>query len=236
MAYALFNSGAAAAYANSFRQRQPYGNWADDIKSDIGKETLGKIPFYNFQAELAMAKQGLEEYGATKRQIDTNEASRDIAEMRWGDQGGTPGGNAKKAALARLMSGTSGAQKRGGTSGITSQTLLNLAGQSNESPLGMLAEQTSVFTGLDRADAEQRRPYDTGMGAYIKNLPGMPAPPNGGQLQVQPQQTPQLQTPAAPQVDSKVDTEVLIQEIFKKYQTPASAAPTPPATPGGETQ
>ena len=98
-----------------------------------------------------MAKQGLEEYCATKRQIDTNEASRDIAEMRWGDQGGTLGGNAKKAALARLMSGTSGAQKRGGTSGITSQTLLQMAGQGNETPLGMLVEQTQAFTGLDKS-------------------------------------------------------------------------------------
>ena len=234
MAYALFNSGAAAAYANSFRQRQPYGNWADDIKSDIGKETLGKIPFYNFQAELAMAKQGLEEYGATKRQIDTNEASRDIAEMRWGDQGGTLGGNAKKAALARLMSGTSGAQKRGGTSGITSQTLLQMAGQGNETPLGMLVEQTQAFTGLDKADASQRAPYDAAMGAIIQRLPGIPDQSGGRQLQVTPQQTPQLQTPAAPELESKVDTEALIQEIFKKYQTPQ--APAAPATPGGETQ
>lgn len=231
MAYALFNSGAAAAYANSFRQRQPYGNWADDIKSDIGKETLGKIPFYNFQAELALAKQGLEEVGATKRQIDTNEASKKIAEMRWGDSGGMDGANAKKAALSRLMSGTGTAQRRGGTSGITSQTLLQMAGQSNETPLGMLVEQTRAFTELDRADAEQRRPYDASMQSGLKGLPNMPAAPSAGQLQVRPSATPQLQTPAGPSVESKVDTEGLIQQIFQEYQ-PAQTPPTP-ETPGG---
>ena len=94
MAYSLFNSGAAAAYANSFRQRNPYGGF-DEIKSDLGKETFGKIPFLNFKAELDMAKAGLKEVGATHRQHITNEASKEITEMKYGDKGGG-GSNAKK--------------------------------------------------------------------------------------------------------------------------------------------
>ena len=115
-----FNSGAARAYANNFRTWQPNGGWKN-IKSDIGKTLFTEIPFVNFQAELDMAKAGLSQYGTTVRQKMVNENALEQLEKR---QEFAKEQN-KKSALIKLLSGGSGAARRGGAgSGVTSNDSL----------------------------------------------------------------------------------------------------------------
>lgn len=225
MAYSLFNSGAAAAYANSFRQRNPYGGF-DEIKSDLGKETFGKIPFLNFKAELDMAKAGLKEVGATHRQHITNEASKEITEMKYGDKGGG-GSNAKKAALARMLAGGSGSvAKRSG--GVTSNTLLQMLGNRRD-PLADAVTDTRLNSALDADDVARRKPFDAMLNEALQNGPSAPSL-DGGQLQVTPPQTPQVKVDPLESLDSD-KAQGIIEQVLVDMSV---KTPPTPETPGGE--
>lgn len=221
MAYALFNSGAAAAYANSFRQRNPYGGF-ENIKSDIGKETLGKIPFLNFKAEVEMAKAGLKEYGATARQKYHDDATVERAEIMYGDKGST----SKKAALARLMSGSGAAAKR--TGGLTSASMLSQARRGD--PMADALNFTRTNTALDADDAARRAPFNAMLGEAIQGIPQAKAP-SGGQITVQSSPTPVLKPAARTPVTSEESPLSIIESLTKGTSV---AIPPIPETPGAK--
>ena len=220
MAYALFNSGAAAAYANSFRQRNPYGGF-ENIKSDIGKETLGKIPFLNFKAEVEMAKAGLKEYGATARQKYHDDATVERAEIMYGDKGST----SKKAALARLMSGSGAAAKR--TGGLTSASMLSGIGRRD--PMAEALNFTRTNTALDSDDAARRGPYNAMLSEAIQGIPQAKAP-SGGQITVQSSPTPQVKPAATTSVKSEQSEADFVVEMLQG----TSLLPPTPETPGAK--
>ena len=69
MSFSLFNSGAARAFASGFRPWQPTGGFSE-VKSDTFKDVMAAIPAANFEAEVQMAKAGLNNYaGALKTQM-----------------------------------------------------------------------------------------------------------------------------------------------------------------------
>ena len=219
MAYALFNSGAAAAYANSFRQRNPYGGF-ENIKSDIGKETLGKIPFLNFKAEVEMAKAGLKEYGAAKRQNSHDEATVEVAKMKYEDQGST----SKKAALARLMSGSGSAAKR--TGGLTSASMLSQARRGD--PMADALNFTRTNTALDADDAARRAPFNAMLGEAIQGIPQAKAP-SAGQLTVQASPTSAVKPDALTPVTSDRTRDSVLLEVLAGHGV---KLPPTPETPG----
>lgn len=81
MAFALFNSGAAQAYANSFQPWKANGGY-DKVKSTVGQEIFTKIPFMNFQAEMEMAKAGLAGYTGAKKQKMVNDSAERMQSER----------------------------------------------------------------------------------------------------------------------------------------------------------
>ena len=219
MAYALFNSGAAQAYANSFRQRTPYGGF-ENIKSDVGKETLGKIPFLNFQAEVEMAKAGLKEYGATTRQKYHDDATVERADIIYGDRGST----SKKAALARLLSGSGAAAKR--TGGLTSASLLSQAQRGD--PMADALNFTRTNTALDSDDASRRGPYNAMLSEAIKGIPQAKAP-SGGQITVQASPTPVVEPADRTPVTSDRTREDVLKAVLEANGV---TLPPTPETPG----
>ena len=206
MAYALFNSGAAAAYANNFRQRSPYGGF-EQVKSTIGQETLAKTPFINFKAQVDMAQAALKEAGATKRQEMVNDASIEVNKMRYGKSG--DGSTAKKQALARLMSGSGSTAQRGGG---TSPYLQAIA--QGGSPL----DRAISFTNRDAqlsSDAYAR--FAQAEKAAVSGIQNIPTSVNSGGSSTPPPQSPaptQQQTGKPPSVNSDVKVDDLIQEIW----------------------
>ena len=219
MAYALFNSGAAQAYANSFRQRTPYGGF-ENIKSDVGKETLGKIPFLNFKAEVEMAKAGLKEYGATTRQKYHDDATVERAEIMYGDKGST----SKKAALARLMSGSGAVAKR--TGGLTSASML--AGVGRRDPMAEALNFTRTNTALDADDAARRGPFDAMLSEAIKGIPQAKAPASG-QITVQAGPTPEVKPSAVTSVKSEQTRQDVLSQVLEANGV---KLPPTPETPG----
>ena len=219
MAYSLFNSGAAQAYANSFRQRTPYGGF-ENIKSDVGKETLGKIPFLNFQAEVEMAKAGLKEVGATVRQVSHDDATVERTEIMYGDKGST----SKKAALARLMSGSGAAAKR--TGGLTSASLLSQAQRGD--PMADALNFTRTNTALDSDDAARRGPYNAMLSEAIQGIPQAKAP-SGGQITVQASPTPEVKPSAVTSVKSKQTPMDFLRQTMEAH---GLQLPPTPETPG----
>ena len=223
MAYALFNSGAAAAYANSFRQRTPYGGF-ENIKSDIGKETLGKIPFLNFKAEVEMAKAGLKEYGATARQKYHDDATVERAKIMHGDKD-DQGNTSKKAALARLMSGSGAAAKR--TGGLTSASML--AGISRRDPMAEALRATQTNTALDSDDATRRAGFNGMLSEAIKAIPQAKAPPSG-QITVQASPTPAVKPAATESVKSEQSQTDFLTNLLEG----TNLLPPTPETPGAK--
>ena len=221
MAYALFNSGAAQAYANSFRQRTPYGGF-ENIKSDVGKETLGKIPFLNFQAEVEMAKAGLKEYGATTRQKYHDDATVERAEIMYGDKGST----SKKAALARLMSGSGAAAKR--TGGVSSASVLGLL--DGNSPMDGAIGFSRQNNALNSEIFGDHGGFNAGLAAGVKTMP-KDSGGGGRTLSVQPQQV-QIPKPAArtPVTSEESDRDILGVLL----QGTGIELPPTPKTPGAK--
>jgi hypothetical protein len=223
MAYALFNSGAAAAYANSFRQRNPYGGF-ENIKSDIGKETLGKIPFLNFKAEVEMAKAGLQEYGATVRQKYHDDANVERTDIMYGDK--DKGSTSKKAALARLMSGSGAAAKR--TGGVTSASVLGLL--DGNSPMDGAIGFSRQNNALNNEIFGDHSGFNAGLAAGVRTMP-KDSSGGGRTLSVQASPTPVLKPAARTPVTSEEGPEDILGVLLEGT---GLTLPPIPETPGAK--
>ena len=217
MAYSIFNSGAAQAYANSFKPHEGYGGF-EKVKSNIGKNTFSKIPFLNFQAEVEMAKAGLAEVAATHRQDMVNDASLKINELRYGDPQGGDKSAAKKAALARMLSSGAGAvASRSPMSG----ELMKMLGNRRD-PLQEAVNVTMQNAKLDSEDEARSAEFKGALKAGLASLQGnqgvtpTPKPSSGGgQITVQAPQSPQLQTAPSPSVKSKVSVDDIMKSVLE---------------------
>lgn len=211
----LFSSGAAQAYANSFRPWKPNGGF-ENVKSDVGKKIFSEIPFMNFKAELEMAKAGLREYGGTVRQDMVNEASIEKTKIMY-DRDNQESN--KKAALSRLLSGGLGASNRGSSGGVTS-----LLGDYVKpvNPLDQTITDGRKFQaieGMVNSDlADVTAVVKNGIGATV------PQQTRGASLQVP--QTGSAATLQTPELSSlKLDEKVLNEElegILKSFTPGAS--------------
>ncbi len=169
MAFGLFNSGSAAAYARSFTPWQANGGF-DNVKSDIGKEMFSKIPFLNFKAEVEMAKAGLAGYTGAKKQQMVNETEERIWDKRIEFQDRDREDrqkNAKKAALVQMLGG-GGASRAVANRGGSSELLKGFTGND---PLIMASNVTKLEAGL-AADAANRG--TRGQAAAVSAIQGIP--------------------------------------------------------------
>ena len=120
MAFGLFNSGAAAAYARSFTPWQANGGF-DNVKSDIGKEMFSQIPFLNFKAEVEMAKAGLAGYTGAKKQQMVNDSAERVMDKKieyWDRNREDVQKEKRKGALVSMLGGggvSRSIANRGGT-------------------------------------------------------------------------------------------------------------------------
>ena len=219
MAYALFNSGAAQAYANSFRQRTPYGGF-ENIKSDVGKETLGKIPFLNFQAEVEMAKAGLKEYGAASRQNSHDDATIEVAKMKYDAEAE----QRKKGAMARIMSGSGSMAKR--TGGVSPAAVLGLL--DNGSPMDGAIGFSRQNNALNNSVFSDHGGFNAGLAAGIKTMP-QDSGGGGGQITVQASPTPVVKPAAVTSVKSKQTPMDFLRQTMEAH---GLQLPPTPETPG----
>jgi len=220
----MFNSGAASAYANSFRQRSPYGGF-EKVKSNIGTDTFANIPFLNYKTEVEMAQAALQEAGASQRQKMVNDTTFEINKMRYDKDGDKF--DPKKAALVRMLSSGTGMAAGGGGGSGTKSALFSMLGN-RQDPLKRALDITQTNTALDADDAARDRPFEGALAAGLRQInqngsqsvaPAAPPKSGGGQMQVPQTPTTQLQTPAAPSLKSKVSVEDIMQKVFAKRQT-----------------
>ena len=205
----LFNAGAARAYASNFRPWTANGGY-ESVKSDTAKQLFTKIPFVNFQAEVEMAKRGLMEEGSTLRQKMVNDTSLELLDKR---QEFAKEQN-KKGALIRMLSGGSGAARRGGSSNVAS--VQSLLGGDPLSDTIAAGRQFQAIEGMVNADlAGVKAAAATGLKA--------PIPQGGSQVQLlQPGQSGTAPAPKAPELSSlRLDEDALnevITETMKGLQ------------------
>ena len=220
MAYGLFNSGAAASYAQSFRPVRPYGGF-DEIKSTVATDTLTKIPFLNFQAEVDMAKAALQEVGANARQKNVSDTSLEINKMRYDKDGDKSA--AKKAALSRLMGSGASMAKRGG-GGVGSRELMGMLAQ-RRSPLDHALNVTQKNSALDADNEARMTAFNATLASGIKNMPE--APSGGGEITVQGPAPTQVRPVEMSGLKSDVDVDEIMRSVLEARQT----APTQPTEP-----
>ena len=220
---AYFSSGAAQAYANSFKPWRPNGGF-ENVKSDVAKELFGETPFLNFKAEVEMAKAGLQNYAANKKQFENDQAAKEIWEMKMEDADDSSPRKSKAAALSSLLAGGAGSlaggRRKPGSSAYSPREVMGLIGKTN--PM----QDAVNFTNLnDQLTASGHNNMAQGTAAVRAALQGGPAVPKSGGAQLQvPATTPtQLQTPPAPSLESsKEELEKIMKELV------------PPQPSGGE--
>lgn len=211
----LFSSGAAQAYANSFRPWRPTGGFKD-VKSDVGKKLFKDITDMNFRGELEMATRGLMEYSGTLRQKMVNDAALKRTEIMYNrDEEGQKMN--KKAALARLLGGGRSAIANPITNRGSSGTATSLFG-GLVNPLDATIQDGRRFQAIegmvnaDLADSAAAAKDLLGLGKTVpeRQAPsGLQVPSTGSAATLQ---TPQLSS-------LKLDEKVLEEElegIFKE--------------------
>lgn len=213
MAFSLFNSGAAQAYANSFSPWKANGGY-DKVKSEIGKDIFTQIPFLNFKAEVEMAKAGLAGYtGATKQKMVTdsneriNEAKIDFYDR---DREDTQKEN-RKGAIARMLGGGGSAAGAIANRGSASEILRQTNG-------GSALEVANSMTNADRsltADIYNRNAQGIKAVETALQVTGSSPQSSGTQLRAPTTQQVTLQTPSAAPVSSSK------QEVDKVKQLDA---------------
>lgn len=221
MAYGLFNSGAAASYAQSFRPVRPYGGF-DEIKSTVATDTLTKIPFLNFQAEVDMAKAALQEVGANARQKNVSDTSLEINKMRYDKDGDKS--TAKKQALARMLGSGASVAKRGG-GGVGQRELFAMLGN-RRNPLQEAVGATRLNSALDADDEARRTAFNATLASGIKTMPDNPGTPSG-QITVPATPSTQVQPADLGGLNSPVDADSIMRSVLEARQT----APTQPTEP-----
>ena len=235
MSFALFNSGAAQAYANSFQPWKANGGF-DKVQSTVATDIFTKIPFMNFQAEVEMAKAGLMGYTGAKKQQMVNDTSKELLGMKldyYKENREDVQKENRKAALMRMM-GSSG----GGSSSANSviNSVLSGGGVYDNSQLisamhsgsvsGDAAAITRTEQGLRGAANADNAPIAGAVRTGIEGLPSAPPSPGGGTPVPQQPVVRQveLQTPPAPSVGSgkEFDVEASLQAALKKIRAERS--------------
>ena len=211
---AYFSSGAAQAYANSFKPWRPNGGF-ENVKSDVAKELFGETPFLNFKAEVEMAKAGLQNYAANKKQFENDQAAKEIWEMKMEDADDSSPRKSKAAALSSLLAGGAGSLAGGGrkpgSSAYSPREVMGLLNTSNP-----MKDFVSFTQNDDALNSSLHNNLKQVTGATKVALQGGPAVPKDGGVQLQvPATTPtQLQTPPAPSLESsKEELEKIMKEL-----------------------
>ena len=116
--------------------------------------------------------------------------------------------------------------KRSG--GVTSNTLLQMLGNRRD-PLADAVTDTRLNSALDADDVARRKPFDAMLNEALQNGPTAPSL-SGGQLQVKPQQTPQIKVDPLESLDSD-KAQGIIEQVLVDMSV---KTPPTPETPGGE--
>ena len=233
MAFQLFNSGAAQAYANSFQPWKANGGF-DNVKSTVATDILTKVPFLNFQAEVEMAKAGLMGYTGTKKQKMVNDTQKELLEMRLdfaeSDREDRQKEN-KRAALARMLSGGGGAARAIANRGSSAE----LAGvMRGGDPLSGAVAISNAEARLQGDMHSRIAPVTAATKTAIQGTPA-PPPSSNTTLQVQPQTVKTPEVKPAPSVKSEendFDYNAAMAEVYKAWQQ--TNRPAPPSTSGDQ--
>ena len=222
MAFSLFNSGAAQAYANSFSPWKANGGY-DKVKSEIGKDIFTQIPFLNFKAEVEMAKAGLAGYtGATKQKMVTDSNERiNEAKIEYYDRDREDRQKeSKKAALAQMLSGGGGggAARSIANRGSSAELMGVMRGGD---PLTDAVAITRNEQGLRGMAHNDIAPVAAATRTALRGATNVPASSNT-QLQLPTVTTPQVQQAPAPSVSSggsEFSIDATMQSILKSMRS-----------------
>ena len=145
MAFSLpsFNAAVASAQTSGLPlQRLQYNIDFKDVKSTLGTQAMVQVPFEQFAAESAMARDALQQMAMSQRQTEALDAAMEIEQFR--------ADRAKKEALISNLLG-------GGQSGRSS-------GSNMLSPLEKQLQYRRLLTELDRHDKEEIGIFDPDLG------------------------------------------------------------------------
>ena len=145
MAFSLpsFNAAVASAQTSGLPLQRLQSNIDfKDVKSTLGTEAMVQVPFEQFAAESAMARDALQQMAMSQRQTEALDAAMEIEQFR--------ADRAKKEALISNLLG-------GGQSGRSS-------GSNMLSPLEKQLQYRRLLTELDRHDKEEIGIFDPDLG------------------------------------------------------------------------
>ena len=155
MAFSLpsFNAAVASAQTSGVPLQRLQSNIDfKDVKSTLGTEAMVQVPFEQFAAESAMARDALQQMAMSRRQTEALDAAMEIEQFR--------ADRAKKEALMSNLLG-------GGQSGRSS-------GSNMLSPLEKQLQYRRLLTELNRHDEEQIGIFnpDLGVRTAVGYTPG----------------------------------------------------------------
>ena len=145
MAFSLpsFNAAVASAQTSGVPLQRLQANIDfKDVKSTLGTQAMVQVPFEQFAAESAMARDALQQMAMSQRQTEALDAAMEIEQFR--------ADRAKKEALISNLLG-------GGQSGRSS-------GSNMLSPLEKQLQYRRLLTELDRHDKEEIGIFDPDLG------------------------------------------------------------------------
>ena len=145
MAFSLpsFNAAVASAQTSGLPLQRLQSNIDfKDVKSTLGTQAMVQVPFEQFAAESAMARDALQQMAMSQRQTEALDAAMEIEQFR--------ADRAKKEALISNLLG-------GGQSGRSS-------GSNMLSPLEKQLQYRRLLTELDRHDKEEIGIFDPDLG------------------------------------------------------------------------
>ena len=145
MAFSLpsFNAAVASAQTSGLPLQRLQSNIDfKDVKSTLGTEAMVQVPFEQFAAESAMARDALQQMAMSQRQTEALDDAMEIEQFR--------ADRAKKEALISNLLG-------GGQSGRSS-------GSNMLSPLEKQLQYRRLLTELDRHDKEEIGIFDPDLG------------------------------------------------------------------------
>ena len=145
MAFSLpsFNAAVASAQTSGVPLQRLQANIDfKDVKSTLGTQAMVQVPFEQFAAESAMARDALQQMAMSRRQTEALNAAMEIKQFR--------ADRAKKEALISNLLG-------GGQSGRSS-------GSNMLSPLEKQLQYRRLLTELDRHDKEEIGIFDPDLG------------------------------------------------------------------------
>lgn len=144
MAFSLpsFNAAVASAQTSGVPLQRLQSNIDfKDVKSTLGTQAMVQVPFQQFAAESAMARDALQQMAMNMRQTEALDAAMEIEQFR--------ADRAKKQALINMLGG--------GQSGRSS-------GSNMLSPLEQQLKYRRLLTELDRHDKEEIGIFDPDLG------------------------------------------------------------------------